>query len=351
MRYFSRALSFLLALIALPAFAWSLWDSPYGNTETPDQQQLTEGVGYISSGNSGIGQTFTPAATPLVRLDVKVKNRTDPRPGVLRIWKWEKDLPTTVKQPPLFEDIVDMAGRDDYQLRTFFPRLPVQTGVRYYFQVTRPVGADFYLAGDPGTTDLYPGGDLWANSAGRKDKDLWFRAFTTPRGPTQLPIFQGSDPALPWTPPAAPGPPPPRADYYDYAKHFADINRTNAINGDGKYSPVYTAFDAFLYRETRDEQYAKNVVLMFRCATKWRTAHPTEEVGFPWMERPGIAYLWVRKSPSLTVADHAMIRNLLLDSARKHWRNREGGAMNRSLGSAVGYLLASQLFPDVPEAA
>jgi hypothetical protein len=346
-----------LLLLLLPAVllcpaarAWTLWESPYGDTEVLDQRQLTSDTGYSMAVTSGVGQTFVPRATPLARLDVLVKNRTDQRPGRLRLWKWEKTLAATMAQLPLFSDVVDLSGRDTYQQRAYFPNLPVEVGATYFVEFSAPGRDAYYLAGSPGTRDEYADGQLWVNGAPRAGKDLYFRTFTAPQGAPTPRVLQPSDPALPWTAPQPPGPPATRADYLGYVQQMADSLRTNAISGDGKYSYAYVVYEGFLYRVTHEESYAKNVALMLRNAAKWRAAHPTEEVGFPWMESPGMAYLCTRQSPSLTADDHAVIRALLLDSARKHWPLREHGAMNRSLGSAVTYLLASRLFPDAPEA-
>ncbi|MHB9133115.1 MAG: hypothetical protein ACYDBB_18760 [Armatimonadota bacterium] len=350
MRCSSLLCSLLVLLLAGPISAWTLWESPYGNTEVVDQQQGKDDVGYSMGGEPGVGQTFILRATPLVRMDFKVKNRTDPRPGRFRLWKWTKDLAATRAQAPVFEDIVDLTGRDTFQQRSFFPDLEVEVGAVYYCEFSRPTGEAYYLAGNKGDTDLYPGGQLWLNGFPRGNKDLWFRTSSSPHGLPQTPVLQPSDPALPWTIPAVPGPPVTRADYQDYLKGVADSVRTRSLVGDNKYSHTWSVYDAMLYRTTNDEQYAKNVALMLRNAAKWRAAHPDEEIGFTWMECPGTAYMCVRNSPSLTADDHAMIRTLLLDSARKHWKIREYGAMNRSLGSAVSYLLVTKLFPDAPEA-
>jgi hypothetical protein len=45
-----------------------------------------------------------------------------------------------------------------------------------------------------------------------------------------------------------------------------------------------------------------------------------------------------------------MIREILLDRARRFWPAREIGAHNRAMTAAVGYRLVSDLFPDAPEA-
>jgi hypothetical protein len=124
MRFYILAASFLLTL-AGQAGNWALWESPYRNAEVLDQRQTAEDSGYAMQGAAGVGQTFTPRATPLVRLDLRVKNRADVRPGLLRLWKWAGTPAATRMAPPLFEDVIDLTGRDSYQLRAFYPNLPV----------------------------------------------------------------------------------------------------------------------------------------------------------------------------------------------------------------------------------
>lgn len=341
----------LCALLCAAAFAggWTLWESPSNNAEVVDQQQTVDDGMFSMQGAGFTGQTFTPKATPLVRLDFKLKNRADMRPGLFRLWKWVGNLAATRKEPPLFEDVVDLTGRDNFQQRSFFPNIAVEVGAVYYFEFTRPCGNGYYVLGDKGDREQYPSGDLYLPDGPRPGKDVWFKTYTSPRGAPPKPELIPSDPA-PWTAPGNPGPAVTRADYLNLFKQAADDQRRFTTTSDNKYSYAASVYDAVLYRETKDEQYAKNVALIFRNAAKWRAANPTEEVGFGWMEYPGIAYLCVRESPSLTADDHAVIRKLLLDSARLHWPLHEFGSMNRSLGSAVTYLLVTRLYPDIPEA-
>jgi hypothetical protein len=350
MRFYILAASFLLTL-AGQAGNWALWESPYRNAEVLDQRQTAEDSGYAMQGAAGVGQTFTPRATPLVRLDLRVKNRADVRPGLLRLWKWAGTPAATRMAPPLFEDVIDLTGRDSYQLRAFYPNLPVEVGAVYYVECSRPTGNGYYLLGAKGDRDLYPDGTLYINDVARAGKDLWFKTYTTPRAAPPPPLLVPSDPALPWTPPGEPGPAVTRADYLAVITDAAAYARRYTTSTDAKYAYCSATYDAVLYRETKDEQYAKNVAAILRNAVRYRAANPPAAIGFEWMEYPAIAYLLALESPSLTADDHAAIKNLLLDSARKHWPLREHGAMNRSLGSAVTYLLVTRLYPDAPEAA
>ena len=84
-------LAAITAFVATPSPAqWRLWPSFYDDVEALDQQQPVEGggshVGPVDG--HGAGQTFVPRKTPLVRMDFKLRNQEDTRPGLVKLWKW-----------------------------------------------------------------------------------------------------------------------------------------------------------------------------------------------------------------------------------------------------------------------
>lgn len=340
----------LLAFRECAGEDWWLWPSPFGNTEAADQSQ-TLYAGYSGMMNEhGVGQSFTPAASPLTRMDFLIYNRRDLRPFRLRLWKWNADYATTVAQTPLFEDTVSVPGHNLRNLCTFFPRIPVETGRLYYVEFRNDTGdGEWAIYRISDGVDHYADGQLRVNNVSRDTMDLYFATYTEPLGEPQTPPFSASDPSLAWDAPDPPGLPPCTNDYLNVVKQRADAARDYYLTRVNRYCDRHAILEAFLHRATGEEIYALNAAQMLENALAYRQQNPDEHIGFTRMEYPGYAYLWIRDAPGLTAGQHAQIRELLLDYARAFWPVRELGIMNRSLGGCLTYKLITALWDDMPE--
>lgn len=355
---------------------WRLWPSPYDGAETIDQYQTAgdpKGSRAWVAPGKAIGQTFVPRRTPLVRMDFETSNTQDRRPGALKLWRWQGSYERTVAEKPLFEDVVEMSGDVGFGLRSFFPRIEVQVGATYFVEFSAAGRGPYTLRAARDGLDHYPDGRLRLSSGFAPKAaawDLWFRTYSSPEGPPEGVPWRSSDSAQPWTEPTRTPSEVTRRDYFDRIAAYAEYVRNHHLNACVQELGGSALLEAFLYKASCeagecDERYARNLRRIFRNAHAWRfcgprperarpcepACNPDPQVGFNWLERPGIAYLWARHSPTLTPEDHALIRELLLDSARRFWPRREPGAHNRSMWGAVGYLLVATLFPDEPEAA
>jgi hypothetical protein len=349
MRIRLGAIVFILALAVLyPAQVcaeWWLWESPTDNTAVLDQAQELFPIYIIMQSGSGVGQTFTPQTAELYRMDFMITNRDDMRPFTLKLWKWDTDYDTTVGNDPVFEDVISVPGPNERVLVTVFPRIDVDPDDLYFFEFNNSTGdGEWAIYGVWDDTDHYPAGQLrlkWFRELG----DLFFRTYGNPQGAPSPPVFASSTPG-PWTEPPPPGAAITAQDYLDIVEAKADNGRVSAMTGDGKHSHEFAMYDAFLYRKTGNEWYAGNVVEMFERAQLWRDNHPTEEVGFTWMEYAGWAYLWVEEA--LDPAERVAIRDLLIDSALRFEPLRKLGVFNQSLGGCLTYKLVTDLFPHQP---
>jgi hypothetical protein len=364
----------LLALLTAPvpgsAQEWLLWPSPFDDREEPDQIQRVDQHGNFSvrpGEDRGIGQTFVPRADFLQRMDFKVHNKNDRRPGRVSLWKWKDSWARTVAQDPLFTDVVELSGRVGWQIRTFFPRIPVEPGATYFVEFTAPGRGPYSLKGNHDGTDYYPQGAARYNRSfqPKRRKDLWFRTFGPPRAgaPATAP-FQASDPALPWTEPL-PSKPVGRRDYLERVQAWAERGRPGALACSSRCELV-AELPAFLYRVSClegkcDEDRARDTLAILRRAHAWRFCKPLDRADstpcdsdkrtpWPWPQRTGLAYQWVRSSPSLEPGDDAAMRELLTSGAAQVWEKRELGSFNRALVSASGLRIVAELFPDAPGA-
>ncbi|MHB9023182.1 MAG: hypothetical protein ACYC7E_03275 [Armatimonadota bacterium] len=159
---------------------WDLWFKTYtlAAKDLAARQDVVD-TSMWGSSQSGwnTGQTFIPTETPLVQLDVQVKNHGFTEPGTIKVWKWNTDYTTTVAQTPLFQATIDLTGSDVMQLRSFYPFLDVEVGAKYYMDFSRPTNT-FYIAGSYDSTDYYPDGKLRINNYERDTWDLWFKTYT-----------------------------------------------------------------------------------------------------------------------------------------------------------------------------
>ncbi|ANM31243.1 hypothetical protein ABI59_19190 [Acidobacteria bacterium Mor1] len=169
------------------AFAYLITDENIAKAEPGPQgevlganQVLNSSYGRAVS-STGVGQTFEPVSSPLVRIDLNVQNLGPESAGTIRLWKWDAaGYAATVAQTPLYEDSVDLSGLNVIAERSFFPFLDVAEGETYYFELQR--STQFEVRGDNNlATDYYPDGSVWEAGVQLSGVDLWFRTYTLSR--------------------------------------------------------------------------------------------------------------------------------------------------------------------------
>ncbi len=379
-RHSAVLLAAITVVVATPSPAqWRLWPAFYDDAEVLDQEQPVEGSGsHVGPVDGhGAGQTFVPRKTPLVRMDFKIANKEDRRPGVVKLWKWAGSHAATVSQPPLFTDVVELGGhRNQYRVHSFYPRVDVDVGVTYFVEFSAPGRGVYTIKHSSDALDHYPDGRVRFKGGYRRWEaswDLWFRTYTTPGGrPEPAPPARPSDPSLPWSAPTRSDGRVAKSDYYKRIKARADYVRASsqASCSDGAIKGV-GMLDAFLYkvscdRGACDEKYAEFVRRMYRNAHAWHFCAPR-----PWRRgpacdpackkgkamggfdlwQPALAYLWLKDSPTLRQDDHAAIRELLVERVRNSGNRPIVGTSNGALQGALIQLIVASLYPELPEAA
>jgi hypothetical protein len=374
---------------------WALWLSPSGDTDELDQFQLAheQDQSAVVTAKAAVGQTFVPTRRSLYRIDFKIDNADDTRPGRIRLYRWRGSHGSTISSRPLFEDVVDLSGSPGYLTQSFFPRIEVRPGKFYYLEFSATGRRHYRVAQAIDAEDPYPGGRAFRNgrvSSKGGYHDLWFRTWGRdsvvaddfeegrPADAVEVPVAGGgrreartsSDPRARWFPPRSWHKPITRRNYYERVENFADRYRSHALAACREILHGDAMREAFLYRVSCEEgacneRHVVDALAIFRIGHAWQFCSgskapgarscatecvPDAPMGFDRMDRPARAYAWIRDSPTLEENDHEMIRELLLDRARRYWPGRETGAHNRAMTAAVGYRLVSDLFPDVPEA-
>ena len=365
----------LLLTASTPARAWKcpqtitypscgLWQSPSDDVEVIDQSQLDDSRPLGSSPK--LGQTFViGGAGPqaLYRIDVEFHNSRDERPATLRVFRWRGSYTSTVAEVPRFTDVFDMTGREKYQIRSFYPRLEVEGGETYLMELDF-TGREASVIPGSTSASAYPDGAAYVGTDYPQPYDIWFRTYKSPVRPATPPAFAASDPSLAWTPPK-PEAPVTKESYYDRVKAWAELDHCQAISGCGEASATGAFLRAFLHRTcgahgTCGDKDVAEVVAMLERLNRWYRCSPSRSddcakrpcpdckanaAFFAWMEKPGLAYLWIKDDKSITADDRSMIRDLFVTAARDFWPQREAGAMNRSMLGALTYLLVTTAFP------
>lgn len=357
---------FVVSPVVLADEDWWLWESPSDNAEPVDQAQTLQNQWTGVSGGHPVGQTFVPQQNYLYRVDLMLHNEFDRRPLHVALWEWadtnhdgvteESEYAATLAAPPLFTDVVSVAGPDYPVVVNLFPRIAVRAGVLHLLEIgVGDTNAEWAVYCSRGTVDHYPAGMLRTNGWFQDIPpslyfDLWFRTFAAPEGaPPPLYCADTGEPSpcvsapAAWEAPSNPGPPATAADYLSIIQSIGDNGRAAMLSGGGGDADRFTLYDACLYRATGNETYAANVARVFAKAAQHRVNNPTSwfDVG----ESAGSAYAWVRNSPSLTAADHTLIKQVLVRTGVDLWAEREGGVFNHSLGRALTYKLITDLVP------
>lgn len=340
----------LCALLALsPAraqqevFAQSPWDREMAAGLAVDQEMTrTE----LLSGTS-VCQVFTPTAARLERLDLVTKNRTDPTPGTLRLWRWQGSYAETLAGTPVWEDDLLFSGQDAPYLRTYFPRVDLEPGAQYLIECARP-SEGFYVAGVQ--EDAYPDGFAITNGTQRPGWDMFFRSF----GPGETAALEPRPlPPLSDLSPTPPGPPQPvtRQTYLDAVDRYVQNSRAGWEADPGRRASELLYYTGFLYRHAGQEQWADRVPAVLDAALAYLRAHE-DYGGSPWyVIQAGWGILWYRGCPQWTAQVEATAREVMLTAARRLLATPEEGAMNRAMWDVAGARLVAELYPDAAEAA
>ncbi len=371
---------------------WELWMSPVEEAEFLDQYQadsdpLNSAVAY---GDITVGQTFVPSNRSLFRMDFRLSNADDARPGRIKLYYWRGSRKATVQRTPLFEDVVDLSGFDGYRTHSYFPRRQVEPGETYYVEFTGEDRPAYRVAQSAARDDPYSAGRAWKSGPPAPPglhRDLWFRTFALPqtsatgrsvsrprvppeRLESSLPLRIASSSTALWFEPENESETVTRRDYMERVKTFADRFRATLFESCRENLYGNALREAFLYRVSCEEgrcneRHARDALGYFERGHAWQFCVPRPDgkarsckpacsqganVTFNSIDRPAKAYLWLRSSPTFTARDHIQIRDLLLDRARRLWPNREAGSHNRAMVAAVAYRMVADLFPDIPEA-
>jgi hypothetical protein len=360
----------VLGIAGSPAWGWTcpqtvstpscgLWQSPNDNNEVLDQASLGDTV--VGWAQPKIGQTFKVGGNgnkTLYRLDLILGNNESQLSGVLKIWTWKNTYAQTVATTPIFNEAVDLTGREKHQLKSFYPRITVKGGTTYLFELDGTGRDPFRVIGG---TIPYANGEVYENGA-TNTYDLWFRTFLPPSGSPILPTFAASDPPQ-WTAPLTNSTPVTKEDYYARVKNLAENQRCDGLYGCGASSKQDALYEAFLYSTCQAHSdcgtdHLGYAVTMLKQAERWFRCSPAPvddcncigcgpsacgtctpgETYFGSMEKAGLAYLWLQPAwSSISQADHIQIRNMFLDNARNLWSQRELGTHNRAFAFAVTY--------------
>jgi hypothetical protein len=355
----------------------TLWSSPFGATALPDECQILTGpanfFGFTQwhgeQGELPVGQTFRPEQSTLARIDVVFHNAVDLAPITVQLWKWndqnqncvedDAEYDSTTGQSPVWSDTITLPGADDWVMVPIFPNLtglstiPCTPGVSptthniYFLQFsTEPVEesspvpphGEWGLAGnDPSTgVDRYPCGKARVGGflAGG---DLWFKTYSGYGAALPLPPFSPSS-FVSWQPPSPTG-------GTIFPADFRDLLRARADDPSFFYRPERALVHAFLHNVGEPGDHRGLAVAQFNQAILERCGHQTElHFEFQLLEFAGWAYKWIENG--LPGTDATRLKKYLLHSAHRLYPNREGSTINRTLATALGMKLVTDLVSD-----
>ena len=385
-----------VGLFVLPAAVteapaeWNLWQSPNDNTEVPDQQQTTTNTEFWSLGTSSsdtIGQQFVPTVASLYRIDIRIQDRWDVRRATFKLWFWNTNRAVTVSAAPLYTETIPLGGGIYPRLFSLYPQLTVYPWNMYYFEIIAN-GRDLVpVTANAGPVDVYPAGKAWSNGWFPDDDpnnndhyDVWFKTYGSPQGSPTFPSLTPSNASAPWyapDPPCSvltPGCPGyggscpasgdshnlfnvySKCDYYKRFKDFIDYGKC-AYKSCGSNYGQEALLSATLYEDSCrrgacNETYALDAIAMMVERYDYQFCNdenPNCQTGCAcnalshtdWFEWYGVAYQYIKNSPSLSANNRNRIKCVMIDSGQKFWKFREKGAGNRPLQAATMYLLAT----------
>jgi hypothetical protein len=325
--------------------------------EVLDQSQPVSNTGGASMMGTDaapipVGQTFTPQATPLTRMDFMIYSGYDytHQPLVLKVWQWNTDYATTVAQTPIFQDTISLPANNNMDLYSVFPNnVAVTPGALYYLEFNTLPGGGRFMGGWGGanaTSDPYPNGQLRTNGAFRVNQDLYFKTYTTPQGTPTPPTFASSDPALPWTAPPAPGAIPTATEYLNTITAFESRYCTGYYKTTPSlFNAAMAVYDAFLWKATNSTARANDAITMFELTYTYLQANPTSHLSQ--IEDAQYAWLWLKNYPGLTQTNRDHMGWMFVDAARAWWPSRAGGVQNQSFACMVTLKFCLNEFPAV----
>ncbi len=332
-----------VATAAQEVFSQTPWDREMAVGLEPDQEMTRTD---LLSGNT-ICQVFTPSAARLERLDIVTKNRTDRTPGAIRLWRWAGSYAETLAGEALWEDDLLFSGQDSPYLRNYFPRVDIEPGTQYMIECSRPSEA-FYMAGVK--EDAYEVGFAITNEKNRPDWDMYFRTFGP--GETQSPTHR----ELPEPGDLTPTPPAPpskvtRDTYMNAIDRYVQASLANWEAQPGRRAAERLYFTGFLYRHGAQGQWADGLAERMDQAIAYLTENE-DYGGSPWyVIQTGWGIKWFQGCDEWTHEVAATAREVMLTATRRLLATPERGAMNRAMWDVAGARLASELYPDAPEAA
>jgi len=347
------------------------------------EQLEAVGGGRPSVDGQGVGQTFIAVDSPIARLDVKIGNMGDGRPGQISIYRWRGSHAETTATRALWSDGVDLSGADTIRLHSFWPSLEVEPGATYFVEFEASGRGPYRIAHSGDESDSYKEGALRWRGSWRKNDDLWFRVFTTASYRTRRSSSAVQTRApLDTSASQLKSVPPPRRfpritgrSYYNRVARYANAVRPSSLNSCGRKGDETALVEAFLYRASCEagkckEQHARWVRDLYLDFYFWRACaadatlapvpDPREarcadvcesgKVGWNPTRRATTAYLWTRESDVYSDADRIRILAAFADLGRHIWTTREYGTHNRALQQATTFRVLSDLVPNAPEA-
>ncbi|MHC4607666.1 MAG: hypothetical protein ACYTAF_12190, partial [Planctomycetota bacterium] len=175
---------------SLPHLGWAYLDADEGieprapspRSEAPAARQtLSSSHDWQAEDGGAVGQSFVATASPLVRIDARIRNHGSEAPGIVSLWRWRGSHRATVRAAPLFRDALELRGADAFSVRSALPFLDVEVGARYLVEFERE-GSPFSLGGSRPDEDSYADGSLHVAGREVKGADLWFVSHTLSDG-------------------------------------------------------------------------------------------------------------------------------------------------------------------------
>jgi len=139
-----------------------------------------------------------------------------------------------------------------------------------------------------------------------------------------------------------------RALVQEHGKRFRPARLAQADNWQQGLQELWARREAFDYRVTGDEQHARAAMRFLRTACRYWTEGPggtKHKCNARQLIAVGNAYRAIRRSRSLTQADHATVRRLL-HALMKRFYNWEQGAHNRGTAGAGAVMIFNHLVPN-----
>jgi len=375
-----------------PTLDRTLWPTPNAGLEELLVAQSTyksSQVGVVgSSFPSGASQSFTWAGGKLVRMDFLLRKRFDHRPGQLQLYRLPSGDGSFGDRVLVFEDVVELVGRREMRLVSFFPQdLDLSPGV--YLVHFLSVGREGYNVGSSGPADPsnpYAGGTLYVNGSATT-RDLWMRIYRDDPNGTPTPPPVDTFPSVPSAiDPDTPLGETSREVYRARVAAYQATLRTLATtDANGIPAPpransyAWSAPEAFLAKsgqtlcptsQVPTKTCAESAMEMLLNAYEYReglcgpvdpdpvnpesSEYPVDcngggaDVNVFHVTEPLLAYHWLKDDPTQFVQQNLpLVRALILDAARRvFFQPLETGANNRTAVALAAFGGVAAMFDD-----